>query len=325
MRNSNELLQNTGFHIIAWSSAALVGLVAILGAVILDQTAGPTATVPPSKLIRILSGFLNGVGIACVTAAVFQILTRVYSRLLDAHWHKNHIEIFAEKRTLAGPKYAQENDDIHEKLRLMGFSLRAAIRDLAPGNRLHRAFIERGADVQLLIADPSSPGAEQQALADSHDRPDEAMEEICSSFGELSSLYEKYKNDTAAQKCVGTLAVRLMAESPSVTLHIRDDEAVIFGHYFPRSRGDDFAAFKIMREWNSKVFDQYKELFDGKWAQANQREIMQIGRGSCFFNAADFENTISICRGKVQTLKQGNGRPDSTKLDGGREVGTHSL
>lgn len=297
MSDSNNTNQNSAFHFIVWLFIGLIGIIAVLlGSAFIKQD-------EMHQLRQIFVRAFYGLGISFSSVATFQIVRMLLDRSVNGHWYKTHVEIFAERRKEAGKKYANENRKIHDSFKLMGFSASQAIKELAPSNTLYKAFAEDGAHVQLLIVDPSSLAAVRQAQADSRTLAI-GLEGICESFVELLKLNKSYETGTAAKNPKGSLAIRLMAEDPRVTLYIRDETTAIFGHYFAELRGDEYAAMRIEREWNRVVFNQFTRFFDDKWIDAKGCEIMRIMRGSPpFFNVEMFNSKLSECRRKVHALE----------------------
>ena len=266
MCDKNKLELVSTKHLLAWIICGLFGLILIL--------IGAYIKYPDNRDMAIYA-IMSGLGISFIVTAFSKILTVYFDAWISGHVYEKHMEIFAEKRFSAEKKYQSQNDKIQKSLYLMSVSANNAIEELKKGNRLYKAMDIKGADIQLLIIDPSSCAARQQANADRLSHNDE-LNPISRDFKRIDEIHKHLINDTPRH---GSLEIRLMEEHPLMTLYIRDNETCIFGHYFPECRGDSYAAIRIERNWNKNVFDQYAKFFYTKWIKSEQSRLLIFKKG----------------------------------------------
>lgn len=295
MNGTNDDNQNSAYHLLLWVCLGLLGFIVILVGTFLGEGSDQNPSLVIAKLIY-------GVGIAFVTAASFRTVVSFIDGFVNRRWNRKRIDIFAERRIQAGARYARENDAVRDSLSLMSFSAGSAMTDLYPGNyRLYKAFFEHPVTIRLLIMDPSSDAAVRQARTDSR-KPSAGMKMISDHFATLGKLDQLYANNTNVRP-KGHLEIRLMTEDPRLTIYIRDESVVIFGHYFAAFRGDEYASMKIEREWNPVVFGQYTDFFKDAWNDAKSCEIMSYhSKSGLFFNEQLFTRKMEACKQRMSAL-----------------------
>lgn len=230
---------------------------------------------------KIIFGIIYGIGVSILTASVFKIGIEFVEQFRNKIWLKHHIEIVAVQRKNAARIYISENKKIEGNLKILSFSANAVFSDLENKGSLYKSLIKRNIKFQIIIVNPTSEAAKQRAREDGLGNIKKGMVGITDGFNRLENVFDTLCKllELDKEHKFDSIEVRVTDDNPYLTLYIRDDNTLIYGHYYSPGRGDENAAMKICRSWNSKAFDQLVDHFKEKWNQAENQRLFLIKLG----------------------------------------------
>ena len=278
---------------ISWTILALAGLAFIFAG----------TSIKHDGFADIASGMIYGIGIALFTTTLVKITLTTLEETIRENWRNSHIEIFGIKRSEIADKYEGENRKIQNCLQLLSISAGNALKDIDEKKTLYKAFTEKPAVIELLIVDPSSDTAKKKAAEDSPENIQHGLESIFAGFENLKETYDCILKSLGNSKICGRLEVRITDEPIDITIYNRDNEVLIYGHYFPSDRGDEYSAFRIRQDWNSEIYLQYNNHFLTRWSQASKKVLFVIGSKHPYFNDTLYDNICSDHHSKKKTNK----------------------
>lgn len=292
MTKSEDSHYESSRYVIVWLSMLILGLALLTwGAVLISQ----------NKAIE--GAIFHGLGISLVTAGLFKIGVNFLEKNTYKIWRKKYLEIFSIKRKFAKDLYAKEDGRIKHKLQLLSFSAKNAIQQLINENNLYKTLLKPHSEIDLLIVDPSCKDAYKKAEEDIPGNKLKGMQDILDCFCSLKELYKSLDNKLSKDSIFGKLEVKLLGHHPLITIYIRDDHVMIYGPYFPKFRGDEYASIKILRKHNPEIFGQYKKHFDACWAVAQDKTLILFEKGKHpFFNKSLFNEIYKKIERKLNKV-----------------------
>lgn len=123
-------------------------------------------------------------------------------------------------------------------------------------DKLFKEAVERGADLQVLLLDPSSPFARQRSL-DLNLNSEEVPKNIRASVRQMASLYMELGGDD------GRLELRLFNRLPSFSMHLVDDRGFIgFFPHATRTTGFPLWEIRMDSPFGEHVHDEFERIWE---------------------------------------------------------------
>jgi hypothetical protein len=228
----------------------------------------------PIHFLNFLGLILFGLGMSVIGAVFVKFCIGDLDRYLYERWRKKYIEVFTEKRQEEAEKYTEENENIKDLLLLLSVSASKAIMELNYKNSSLFKKLTQGAEMKIIILDPSSDSAAERAKADNPDNPADGIQEMKDKFLNIETILNQLNNN---HKLSGELEIRVTKRPVNTTIYCHQDR-LVFGPYFPDSRGDSYGSYSICRKYNERLYSEYDRLFNVQWG--GSKAILVLNGGS---------------------------------------------
>jgi hypothetical protein len=232
-----------------WWLLTVVGIAFVICGTILKE-------VVATPLFIFLGIIVFGLGMSLIGALFVKISNNDLGRIFYKRWRKNYIEIFTESRQEEAEKYTAENKNITRELLLLSVSASKAIQELNNENSTLFKKLVQGIEMQFIILDPSSDSATERAKADNPDNPGLGKEEMKDEFLKIENLLNLLNQNHMK----GKLLINATIYPISTTIYCHQNR-LVFGPYFPHSRGDTHGSYSICPKFNNKLYTEYYQIF----------------------------------------------------------------